>query len=308
MQAICAIATTSDHILTASEDANINVWSLARLLEFGADPGFEPDLTLSNHRAAITSLAAAPGENPETCLCVSTSKDKTCILWNFRTGQVLRTLLFSSIPLCATLDPAGRALFVSTEDGSLYMVDLFGDKALLGSRSTEVSSLVVQVDSPLGVADSDAGPATSLALNYDGTLLVSGHTKGRVLRWTLGDNSHPTELANLNASVTNVAFVPLLAPEESNNVATVVKPNPNQRQYTLTTQLGDAKRTASRFDSLMSAQGFPAEEMEKAAASISQVAAEDSAAVSALQKENEELKQIIAEQKELQKATMARNA
>lgn len=270
MQAICCLAVTPNHILTASEDSNVNVWSLARLLELGADPGQEPDLTLSNHRAAITSLVVAQGENPDTNLCVSASKDKTCILWNYQTGQVLRTLLFPSIPLCATLDPCARALFVSSEDGSIFLIELFGDKPLLGSRSTELSSLVVQVDSPLGVADSDAGPATCLALNYDGTTLVSGHTKGKLMRWSLADKSHPTELANLNAAVTNVAFLPLLKAGATHQITNIVKPNASQRHYAITKQLGDSEGASpSRFSRMMESKGFPDAVLQAAVAAVS---------------------------------------
>ncbi|OAQ99845.1 hypothetical protein LLEC1_06370, partial [Akanthomyces lecanii] len=255
VQAISCLATTDSHVLTASDDSNINVWSLARLLEYGADPGFEPDLTLSNHRGAITSLVVAAGDNAETSLCVSSSKDKTSIVWNYQTGQVLRTLLFPSIPLCATLDPCARALVVAAEDGSIFLVEFFGDKPLLGSRSAELSSIVVQVGSPLGVADADAGPATCLALNYDGTTLITGHTKGKILKWNLTDNSHPAELANLNASVTNLAFVPLLASHKSHQTPTVVKPNQSQRQYILSTQIaGDS--TATRFSDMLNTPGF----------------------------------------------------
>ncbi|KAF1729537.1 Pre-rRNA-processing protein crb3/ipi3 [Beauveria bassiana] len=254
-EAISCLATTDSHVLTASDDSNINVWSLARLLEYGADPGFEPDLTLSNHRGAITSLVVAPGDNAETSLCVSSSKDKTCIIWNYQTGQVLRTLLFPSIPLCATLDPCARALVVAAEDGSVFLVEFFGDKPLLGSRSAELSSIVVQVDSPLGVADADAGLATCLALNYNGTTLITGHTKGKILKWNLTDNSHPAELANLNASVTNLAFVPLLASQQSHQTPTVVKPNQSQRQYTLSAQIS-GKSEATRFSEMMNTPGF----------------------------------------------------
>ncbi|EGX93060.1 WD domain containing protein [Cordyceps militaris CM01] len=254
-EAVSCLAATDSHVLTASDDSNINVWSLARLLEYGADPGFEPDLTLSNHRGAITSLVVAPGDNAETSLCVSASKDKTCIIWNYQTGQVLRTLLFPSIPLCTTLDPCARALIVAVEDGSIFLVEFFGDKPLLGSRAAEQSSIVVQVQSPLGVADADAGPATCLALDYNGTTLITGHTKGKILKWNLTDNSHPAELANLNAAVTNLSFVPLFPSQQSHQAPTVVKPNQSQHQYTLSTQLvGDS--TTTRFAEMLNTPGF----------------------------------------------------
>ena len=237
VQAVSCLAVTPYHVLSASDDSNINVWSLARLLELGADPGHEPDLTLSNHRGAITDLAVGPGTNAETNLCVSASKDKTCILWNYQSGQVLRTLLFPAAPLCISLDPCARALFVAGEDGGLYLVELFGDKPLLGSRSAELASILVQVNAPLGVADDDAGSPSCLALNYDGTAVFTGHTKGKILRWSLTDNAHPTEVANLNASVTNVVFEPLMPEDKPCRTATVVKPNQTKRQYTFTTQL-----------------------------------------------------------------------
>ncbi len=113
----------------------------------------------------------------------------------------------------------------------------------------------MQVDSPLGVADADAGPATCLALNYNGTSLITGHTKGKILKWNLTDNSHPAELANLNASVTNLAFVPLLASHKSHTTPTVVKPNQSQRQYTLSTQISEHS-TATRFSEMMNTPGF----------------------------------------------------
>jgi pre-rRNA-processing protein IPI3 len=279
------------------------VWSLSRLLEFGTDSGHEPDLTLSNHRGAITDLVVGPSTNAETSLCVSASADKTCILWNYQTGQVLRTLLFPSSPLCASLDASARALFVCAEDGGLYLVELFGDKPLVGSRSAELASIVVQVNAPLGVADAENGPASCLSLSYDGTSVLTGHTKGKILRWSLMDNSHPTELANLNASVTNLVSVPLIASEQNCKLVNVVKPNQTQRQYTITAQLERDLGSNSRFSHMLNSTGLPVDAIESATTSFF-ASQSDSKDDSKLLQEIEELKSIIEEQKELQKATM----
>lgn len=303
MQAVSCLAVTPYHVLSASDDSNINVWSLARLLELGADPGHEPDLALSNHRGAITDLVVGPGTNVETNLCVSASKDKTCILWNYQTGQVLRTLLFPAAPLCISLDPCARALFVSAEDGGLYLVELFGDKPLLGSRSAELASILVQVNAPLGVADDDAGSASCLALNYDGTAAFTGHTKGKILRWGLTDNGHPAEVANLNASVTNLVFVPLMPENKLCRTATVVKPNQTKRQYTFTTQLDGYLDDTSKFNEMLSSTGIHSRALESAMLSLSAPTTGEGDDAK-LQKENEELRSIIEEQKALQKATM----
>ncbi|KAM5348971.1 hypothetical protein ACJ41O_008794 [Fusarium nematophilum] len=270
VQAVSCLSVTPYHILSGSEDSNINVWSLSRLLELDVQAEHEPDLTLSNHRGAITSLVVGPSTNPETSICVSASKDKTCIVWNYQTGQLLRTLLFPTFPLCARLDPSARALFVSSEDGSLFLIELFGgDKPVLGSRSTELPSIVVQVNAPLAVSDPEAGQPSCLALTYDGTSVLSGHTGGKVLQWSLADNAHPTEIANLNASVTNLCFVPPLSAEQPTKAVSIVKPNQNLKRYVFTAQLTTDLGDETRLGQMLGASGFPAQSLEASISSMS---------------------------------------
>jgi pre-rRNA-processing protein IPI3 len=281
VQAITCIATAPQHVLTASEDSNVNVWSLPRLLALGAPAHIEPepDRTLAGHRAALTGLVATRSTNPETGICVSASRDKTVVVWNYHTGTLLRTLLFSAPPLCVALDPAGRALYASCEDAAIYMVELLGPRALLGARSDELPSTTVQVKTPLGVTDSDAGPASCLAVSFDGTALVSGHPKGRILQWKLaGAGGHAAELANLGFAVTNVVFVPLLVGERRPTAAgSVVKPALAGQHYAFTAQLdgelplGPAGCGGSpSLEALFGVQGFPGATLEAAAAAMLQ--------------------------------------
>ncbi|KAG7420691.1 WD40-repeat-containing domain protein [Fusarium sp. MPI-SDFR-AT-0072] len=269
VQAVSCLAVTPYHILSGSDDSNINVWSISRLLELDAQTEQEPDLTLSNHRGAITSLTVGPGTNPETSICVSASKDKTCIIWNYQTGQLLRTLLFSDFPLCARLDPSARALFVSSEAGAVYLVELFGgDKPLLGSRSTELPSIVVQINTPLAVSDPEVGQPSCLALTYDGTSILSGHTKGKILRWSLAENGHPTDVANLNASVTNLCFIPPLSTEQPTKTVSIVKPNQSLKRYNFTAQLTTDLGEHTKLDQLLETNGIPSETLETAISSV----------------------------------------
>lgn len=276
---------------------------MARLFELGADVAHEPDRVLSNHRAAITDLVVGPSTNTSTSLCVSASKDKSCILWNHQSGQLLRTLLFPVAPLCLSLDPCARALFVGAEDRGLYLVELFGEKPLLGSRSAELASSLVQVGSPLGVADSDVGPPSCLAVSYDGTLVFTGHSQGKIMRWTLADNGHPTEMANLNASVTNLVFVPLVSGKTQYQVVNVVKPNQAQRQYTFTAQLQGASSSVTRFTDKLDSTGIHPHQLQTAIASLA-AAAPGLQSSSDLQEEIKELRCIIEEQKALHTATV----
>lgn len=304
MQAVSCVAATPYHVITGSDDSDIHVWSLSSLLELDSTAEHEPDRSLPNHRAAITSLAVGQGANPDTSICISASKDKSCVVWNYLSGDVLRTLLFPSFPLCISLDPSSRALFVSCEDSSLYMVEFFSERPLLGPAA-EDSSTVVQVSSPFGVMPSDAGPASCLGVSYDGTLLITGHPKGQILKWDVADNRTPVELANLNAAVTNIAFISPLPGKTTTKTPTIVKPTQATRNYTFTTQLESELEPETRFDSMLTATGFPADILENAIAAFEQPSA-GSAGEQELARQNDELWEIINEQRALQKQTLER--
>lgn len=336
------IATTPHHVLTGSQDSNIHVWTLSRLLEINATNGgsptddLEPDLTLSNHRGAITALAIGASTNPDTSVCVSASADKSCILWNYRTGTALRTLLFPSAPLCLSLDPCSRSICVCCEDASLFLVELAGSSdvdgnertpPLVGPHSRELASTVVQVTSPLGAADpDDAGPASCVALTHDGTAVLTGHSRGKILRWQLVGSAHPTELTDLNAAVTNIIFPPLqqLSSMPATKPVAIVKPSLAEREYTfsaqLATDLGDETVLQdggyvkdSRFERMLNGDGLPDDVLEKAIMAFSepppatatpQRVEQDQPAEGIsveAQKQIDELQAIIAEQRALQK-------
>lgn len=300
VQPVSCLASTPHHLLTGSEDSNIHVWTVARLLERNATTELEPDRTLSNHRGPITALAISQSVNAETSICVSASKDKSCIIWNYQTGEALRTLLFPSPPLCIALDPCSRALCVSCEDGSLYLVELLGEKPLIGQHSGEMSSTVVQITSPLGAADPEGGPATCMGLGHDGTTVLTGHTKGKILQWQLTDGGHPTELANLNVPVTNIVFPPLIQVTAPTKSVTIVKPSLAEREYAFTAQLDTDLSEETRFSRMLETAGFPDDVLENAVLAFTEQPADNGISADA-QEQIDELKAIIEAQKELQK-------
>lgn len=280
VQAVSVVVSTPFHVLTGSDDSDIHVWSLPSLLELTPSSAeHEPERSLSNHRAAITALSVNASVSYDTNLAVSASKDKSCIVWNYQTGDALRTLLFPSFPLCMSLDPAARAIIVGCEDSSLYMAEFFkgaGDgKALLGAQS-EDSATVMQISSPFGSTQPGAGPASCLAFSYDGTTLLTGHPRGQIMKWDVVDNKAPVELTNLNAAVTNLVFVSPFAKNrvEATRTSTIVKPNQAERAYTVTTQLEADLRSQTRVDELVGSTGFSQLALESAIAEFQQALAE----------------------------------
>ncbi|KAH6645841.1 WD40-repeat-containing domain protein [Truncatella angustata] len=307
VQAVSCLAVTPYHLLTGSDDSNINVWDISRLLELDTTVEHEPEKTLSNHRAAISTLVASQSVNQDTNICISASKDKSCIIWNYQTGEALRTLLFPSSPISLSLDPCARAFYVSTDDGSMFSVELFAEKALVGAQSAEASSTVVQVSSSFGSVSRETGPASCLGLNYDGTVLLSGHPNGQILRWDLSTKAIPTEVANLNASVSNLVFLSPLPSPRAVRTISIVKPFLGSRGYNLTAQLDSDLSGETRFSKMLNSKGFSPEILEEAITSLRQPQSTNTAGGDeALRKENEDLWKLVNEQRALQKKTMQR--
>jgi pre-rRNA-processing protein IPI3 len=125
------------------------------------------------------------------------------------------------------------------------------------------------------------------------------------MKWDIAENKSPVELANVNAAVTNVAFVSPFPTDKPTKTVNIVKPSQADRAYTFSAQFDSYSAPETRFDSLLNATGFPQEAMEKAMAAFSQPAAE-SGGDQDLQKKNEELWDIINEQRALQKQTLQR--
>ncbi|KAI1184877.1 WD40-repeat-containing domain protein [Nemania serpens] len=305
VQAVTCIAVTPFHLLTGSDDSNVHVWSLPRLLELDPTIEHEPRGTLSDHRAAITSLVVSQSVNPDTNICISASKDKSCVVWNYQIGIPLRTLLFPCAPISLALDPCARAFYASTEDRSLYAVELFGERALLGPQSSEEGSTAVQVSTAFGAAPQEAGPATCLGLNYDGTILLSGHPQGQVRRWDLSSRADSTELASLNAAITNITFVSPLSSPSPTRPTTVVKPFLGNRSYNFTSQMHSDMVNETRSSKLLTSNGIPQDMVEQAILAFQEptsITADDAER----KWENEEMWKIIDEQRALQKKTLER--
>ncbi len=225
------------------------------------------------------------------------------MVWNYLSGDLLRTFLLPSTPLCLALDPCDRAVYVGFEDGSMQMMEFIQSDSVLNSlHDARLQTTPVQVTLPPWVTPTDAGPALCVGLNYDGTCLLSGHASGKIAQWDTGRRTFSAELADLNAPVTNLLMLSPFPAKRLTKAATVVKPKLGDGNYTFTTQLTSALES-NPLDQALHASGFPAELLENAIANLSGPVAPSSSGDDQLRKENEELWKVINEQRELQKKT-----
>jgi pre-rRNA-processing protein IPI3 len=231
------------------------------------------------------------------------------MIWNYRSGESLRTVLLTALPICLALDPAGRAVHVATDDGAIHMIEFFGEKAIVGPHSAEDASTALQLGDPWATVPSEAGAPLCIALSYDGTTLLTGHGNGHLLRWnTTTEIAQPVEIASLNAAVTNIVPLSPLPKEKYTKAVTVVRPSQNDRRYTIQSQFTTdlySNDTPSRFDRLLNGTGFPQDVLAEAVSAL-QAPGVTSEVDADLKQQNEELWQVIDEQRALQSDLMER--
>lgn len=208
------VDATSNFLLSASKDATVHVWSIPALLSFSTSGDVSPMRTFASHRAEVTSLAL--GHSASHCnFAVSASKDKTCSVWDYRTNNLLRTYLLPEVPLCLSLDPADRAVYVGYEDGSLQQLDLYASPAgfLEAVQNTENPAAPVQppASSIWKVQDSSHGSVSSLDVSFDGSVVISGHQSGSILSWDVARGSFGSSQTQhpLPGPVNCLSFLPV---------------------------------------------------------------------------------------------------
>lgn len=149
---------------------------------------------------------------------------------------------------------------------------------------------------------SDIGAVNCLGLSYDGTILLSGHASGKIIRWDAGPRKFSTELADLNAPVTNLTILspfPSLLPVQA---VAVVKPRFGEGNHTFTGQFTTSLGT-SKFEEALRRPDLPPDILESAILEFAKPVTTSSVADEQLRKENEELWAVVNEQRALQKRT-----
>ncbi|KAF9735230.1 hypothetical protein PMIN02_011630 [Paraphaeosphaeria minitans] len=259
-----AVDPTSSFFLSGSPDAMIHVWALPAILSFSPDTSRSPVHTLSTHRGPISSITC--GHSPSSAnIAISTSEDRSAIVWDYRNAQLLRTYLLPELPQALTLDPADRAFYLAYGDGSLQTFDFYDDMQKPTSTDTlrdAASSHRPIQPSPQTRFDAESqklGAALSLSLSWDGQTLLSGHASGKIAVWDAAKGNYVSTVTNLPGPVTNLEFLEPIgfptASEPTLKMQTVVKPKQDSAvsggnalvppNYTLTMQLnGQLRRPA----------------------------------------------------------------
>lgn len=208
------ISSRNDAILSGSLDSTVHVWSISKLLSFQTGTDSYPATTSSNtpvatfsqHREGIAALGAGYS-GKRTNLAFSASNDRICHIWHIESCETVRTVLLPSVPTCISIDPAERALYLGDAEGNVTNIDLL---ALGESSKQTTNSMPVPVqisEQEQWRQSSDATTVHAMALSYDGTALLTGHSDGSILRWDIAKRKVANEIARLGQPVTNLCIL-----------------------------------------------------------------------------------------------------
>ena len=192
--------------------------------------------TLSNHRAAITTINIGQSSSSVN-IAVSGAQDNTCIVWNYRSGNLLHTFLLPSSPLCLALDPAERAVYAGYKDGSIQLIDFFKHSQHTNPLHDPTLHSTPTQPSPSDrwlLAPEVSSAILCLDISYDGTHVVSGHQNGKVYTWNVAKGTYK-QLADFAFPVTNLHMLPPTGfpntPKVSLRIHNVVKPRYESSLY-----------------------------------------------------------------------------
>ncbi|PGH15257.1 hypothetical protein AJ80_05610 [Polytolypa hystricis UAMH7299] len=246
------IDPTNNFILSGSDDANVHVWSLPNLISFSRPAATgqtqsqsnSPLRTFSHHRAAIADIAIGHS-NSRSNIAISVSRDNTAIVWEYRTGQLLRTFLLPASPTSLAVDPADRAFYVAYDDGSVQLVDFFkisSTQNVLYDTNHQSTPSQLSANERWLPPSSDLGPIECLTLSYDGMTLLSGHRSGAVVCWDIAKGRYASNITTYPSPVTNLQMLPLSGlPQQKSEIMvvhTIVKPR-YDHALSNASQLGD---------------------------------------------------------------------
>ena len=192
-------------------------------------------------------------------------------------------------------------MYAGFENGSLQAIQFYQAGSNLNPLfDPNLQATPVQVTQTPWTAPSEPGPVSCVGLSYDGTYVISGHESGKIAQWDTGRRAFASELADLNAPVTNILMLRPLRPRQEHEQ--VMWSNPSLVRFNILLLLSFCGTPpATDFGRAFKSTGFPSEILTDAIARFSAPLGPSSSGDEKIREENEELWRVVNEQQALQR-------
>lgn len=211
-QSPTVLKTTADnsYLVSAGKDARILVWKISDLVAFDAteEKIIKPVHVISDHSLEITDIFINNSIAQDAKL-YTVSKDSTIRVYSLFTFQLLSTFIVSGVIESMVVDSADRAIFIGLQNGNIRQIDLYtANKAtnILEAQGGAGRILTLAEDHELKSTITYHAPQAvkKLALSLDGSLIISGDDKGRVVVSDIVSKQVVKELKEVTGSVANI--------------------------------------------------------------------------------------------------------
>jgi WD40 repeat protein len=196
----------------------------------------EKVIQLKGHTKKITSIAWSPNDS----LICTASEDGTIILWDTKTGKLIKTLFQSQTKIISGIDWSNNGIFlaISANDTIIKIWNVFDDVLFKEFKSKVKVNLIkfspnndfligTLVDGNIAVWDfNSTEPKYNIVTGYNKidafalnpsssfSFIATGHSDGKVFLWNYLNGTLYKEFATLPYGVLNISFSPT-----GNNVA-----------------------------------------------------------------------------------------
>eukprot|EP00727_Mastigamoeba_balamuthi_P013020 m51a1_g8340 hypothetical protein (871) ;mRNA; r:9862-16768 len=196
----CAAVGDGTLLATAGDDGAVHVWALSDALAARDGTAPTPLRTWSQHSLPVTCVASAAAGSARARV-FTCSLDHTLRAWDVATGDMVASVLLPTQLAAVAVDPAERFVVVGGGDGRVYRVDL---SAIPPPAPGESADMAPELDQ-LYVGHTQA--VTSVAVNADGTRIVSGSADGTVIVWDTVSRQPLVTFTQHKGPVTSVLVV-----------------------------------------------------------------------------------------------------